>query len=127
MPIHQHPNPCHWDIIEGVWTAGCLEQSFKFLVRQFCVILGDLNAGITKLQQLNLLVIPCGVEEKAQKVHLEEWLGRPLCCVVTSDANMRTRQLQTLEQNRLWMLLLNFAKIHQSEVKEWGDRLLFRV
>lgn len=89
--------------------------------------MGELNAGITKLQQLNLLVIPCGVEEQAQKVHLEEWLDRPLCCVVTSDANMRTRQLQTLEQNRLWMLLLTFAKIHQSEVKEWGDRLLFRV
>jgi len=53
MPIHQHPNPCcidglcqgfavSWknhlkgnddfsdsqDIIDGVWTAGCLEQSF---------------------------------------------------------------------------------------------------
>jgi hypothetical protein len=67
MPIHQHPNPCHWDIIEGVWTAGCLEQSFKFLVRRFCVILDELNAGITKLQQLNLLVIPCGVEEQAQR------------------------------------------------------------
>ena len=25
------------------------------------------------------------------------------------------------------MLLLTFAKIHPSEVKEWDDRLLFRV
>jgi hypothetical protein len=38
-----------------------------------------------------------------QGVLFEAGLGMSLCCAVTSDANMRARQLQMQEQNRLWM------------------------